>query len=383
MAKKIMFSVGEVSADRHGGILAKELKKLSPDLKLFGMGSSKMREAGVDIRYDVTELSSVGVVEYYDFYKDLEKVRDKMIELINDEKPDLIILMDMEGFNIDLAKRIKHLNIPTLYYITPQRWVLRLIDRNFIKDVGKYITKIITMFEDEQKLYEKHNIPASFFGNPVVDSVNITREASELREELNVKKDAVLIGLLPGSRKQEIENLTEIFLKSAKIIKDKVNSHFVIPISHKAYKSYIEDIANKYKTEYNINISVKIGDSHNLMNACDILILSSGSATLEALILEKPMVIAYKISKITFLLGKLLYKYKYIGLPNMLAKKSVVPELLQKDANPEQIALETIKILEDEKRIEKIKNEFKKVKKNIGSKGVVKEVAREIIKLIN
>lgn len=382
MAFKIMFSVGEISADIHGGMLAKELKQLIPDAYLFGMGGKKMKEAGVDVKYDVTTMSSVGIVEYYDFYKELKKTSNNVYNLVLTEKPDLLILMDMEGFNLDLAKKIKHTKIPTLYYITPQRWVLKIIGRNFTKTLSKNVTKIITMFEEEQKIYEKLGANSIYLGNPIIDSVKPSKTPEEIKKEYKISHEEKLIGLLPGSRKQEIDNLTELFLNSALLINKKIKCHFIIPVSHKNYKNKIENISKKFISKNDLKLTIAEENSHNIINACDFLILSSGSATLEAAILDKPMVIVYKISKITYFLGRLLYKYDYIGLPNMIVNKNIVPELLQKKANSQKICEESLNILLDNNKIKNIKNEFSLLKEKLGNKGVVKKVAAEIINML-
>jgi len=379
MTKKILFSVGEISSDRQCAKLVTELRKVLPDIELYGMGGNEMKKVGVDVRFDVTTMSTVGIKEYYEFYKDLERVRDGMYNLIVSNKPDLIILMDMEGFNIDLAKRIKQFNIPILYYITPQRWMLRLVGNLFIRKLGKYSTKAITVFEEEQKLYEKFGVNASYYGNPIMNSIEVTKNNLEVRKEYNISENKLLIGLLSGSRWQEIRGLTQIFLDSALLISSNFDCEFIIPVANSEYKEYIEQVSQKYINEHSLKLSIVEEKSHNIINACDFVILSSGSATLEAAMLEKPMIIVYKISQVTYLMGKLLYRYKYIGLPNIMAQKSIVPELIQNNAIPTKIYNETSKIVNNKANTEQIKMEFRKIKDKYQKEDTIKNVIKDII----
>lgn len=381
MPKKIIFSVGEISADRHAALLIEKIKEKHNDIEISGLGGRRMKNAGADIKFDVTTISTVGITEYYDYHKELESIRDTFINYIYKTNPDLIILMDMEGFNLDIAKRLNH-KFKLLYYITPQRWVLRIVGKSFIKNLAKYVPEIITLFEEEQKLYKKHNINAKYFGNPIAESIKITKTVDEVRENFGIKKDTTLIALMPGSRKQEIERLTGILIESAKLINEKLDAEFIIPVSHTVFKKPIENILSNYDTN-NINIKISTSDSHNIINACDFVILSSGSATLECALLEKPMLIVYKISKITYLIGKLLYKYKYIALPNMISGKEIVPELLQKDVNPQLISKKALDILNNQDNINIIKKEFQRLKKRLNTNGVINKVAEEIYEILN
>ncbi len=383
--KKIFFSVGEISADLHGARLIKEIYKMNPDIHFGGMGGEKMKKAGANIEFDVTMMSSVGITEYYDFYKDLEYVRDKFLSLIENEKPDLLILMDMEGFNLDLAIRIKKkgLNIKTLYYITPQRWVLRIIGSLFIKKLAKYVDNIITSLKEEFEFYEKKKINAKYFGNPISDSINITKPPIEIRNEYDIPVDHKLIAILPGSRKQEIEKLTKIFIESAKKINRKIKSVYIIPVAHKIFFDKIKKILENLGNDEKLKIIVTEEKSHNIINASDFIILSSGSSTLECAILKKPMVICYKISYITYVLGKIFYRYKFIGLPNILLNEYIVPELLQKEVNPENISDKVIDILSNENKKKYIKAKFDMLKDSLSNKeSVVNKVARYILQLI-
>jgi lipid-A-disaccharide synthase len=383
--KKIFFSVGEISADIHGARLIKELNSMNPDIYIGGMGGEKMKMVGANIEYDVTTMSSVGIIEYHDFYKDLENTRDNFLSLIQKEKPDLIIFMDMEGFNLDLAIRIKKLglNIKTLYYITPQRWVLRIIGTLFVKKLAKYVDNIITSLNKEFEFYKKLGINANYFGNPIIDSINITKSKTEIRKKNSIPDDHKLIAILPGSRKQEIEKLTRIFLESAKIINRSIKSVFIIPVAHKIFLNKVKKNLENFKKNENIKIIVTEEKSQNIINASDFIILSSGSSTLECAILKKPMVICYKISYITYVLGKIFYRYKYIGLPNILLNENIVPELLQNKVNPENISQYVINILGDQEKKKYIKTKFEILKDSLSNKeSVVNKVARYILQLI-
>lgn len=359
-----MFSVGEISADKHCAKLVRQLKKIFPDAKYIGIGGEHMEKEGVEIIFNTTMTSSVGMIEYYDFYKELKNIREKFLELIIKEKPDLIIFMDMEGFNLDLAKKIKKkkLDIKTLYYITPQRWMLRIAGDLFVKELSKNVDNIITTFEKEQEIYLKYSNNSIFLGNPLLTPINTTKDEKKFREEKNINKNQLLVGILPGSRKQEVHSLTEILLDVCVKINREFDAKFIIPIAHKNYENYFEKLLLNYTQKYNIDIILEKENSLNVINACDIVLLSSGSATLETALLGKPMVIVYKISCISYILAKILYRYKYIGLPNIILGKMIVPELLQKNVTPDKIFFETRKLLNNKKQIENIKKEFDKLK---------------------
>jgi lipid-A-disaccharide synthase len=372
---KIMISVGEASGDLNGAGLANALKKIEPDIKLLGMGGQAMNAAGVDIVYDIADLGVMGLVEILESLPKMFKLRDKLSEIMAAEKPDALVVIDYPEFNMRLAKAAKKQGIPVISYISPSAWAWR---RGRAKDVAKIVERVAAIFPFEADVYREAGANVTFVGHPLLDIVKPSLSKLEAYSYFKAHSDKPAIILMPGSRIQEINKLLPVMLAAAeKIVEEIPDCQFFLPIASTISREIVQDILSSCK------ITVKLTSEHtyDLMNIADAAIAASGTATLETSLMGLPTVIIYKLAPLTYFLGKFLVKIPNFGLPNIVAGRRVVPELIQDDANPEKIAVETIKILTDKALNDTMKQELSQVKAKLGNTGAVERAARVVLEV--
>lgn len=374
---KLMIISGETSGDLQAANLIKSLKLLDPHIEIFGMGGKKMQAEGVEIIYDITGLAIVGFWEVLKHLGVFKKIFEKLEKLLETRRPDAVILVDYPGFNLRFAKVCKEKNIPVIYYISPQIWAW---GEARIHEIKKYVDKMIVIFGFEESIYKEAGVKVSFTGHPFLDIVKPSWKKEETIKTSHMKHDSIKIALMPGSRKKEVEKHLPVMLRSCKIIKDKIpNTEFIIS----RVRELGQDLYNKIIKHSAIKPHSLDNRPYEIMDIADLVIVSSGSATLEIAIMEKPMLIIYKTSFLTWLLAKKLIKIPDIGLVNIVAGKRIVPELTQFDATPENIAKEALQILNDHKKAHDIKESLRKVKSKLGDPGASSRAAHIIHKFLN
>lgn len=367
---KIMISVGEASGDLHGASVAKEIKEINPHAHIFGMGGINMKNNGVELYHDIADLGVIGFVEVIKNLRRLFKLKADLVELMKKEKPDVLVVIDYPDFNMRLAKEAKKLNIPIISYISPSAWAWR---PGRAKDVAKVVDCIAAIFPFEADFYIKAGAKVEFVGHPLLDIVQPSMVKDDAYGYFSADQKKQIVLLLPGSRKQEIQNLLPEMLKAAEqIIAVRPNVQFFLPVASTIPRNMVSNILEQYKVKVNLTND----KNYDLMNIADVGIASSGTVTLEAAILELPTVVIYKLAFLTYLLGKMLVKIPYFSLPNIIVGKKLIPELLQNQANYNNIAKETIKILDNSA---KMKQEMKIVAEKLGQGGAVKKVAQLIL----
>ncbi|NQV04810.1 MAG: lipid-A-disaccharide synthase, partial [Candidatus Omnitrophica bacterium] len=335
-----------------------------------------MKTQGVEVIYDIVELAVVGFVEVIKHLATFKKILAKLVTLLDIRRPDAVILVDYPGFNLRFARYAKEKNIPVIYYISPQIWAW---GRKRIEEIKKYVDRMIVIFGFEEELYKEAGIKVSFAGHPLLDIVKPAWKKEATLKHLHLRHNSTKIALLPGSREKEVRHHLPEMLKACKRIKERLpNVEFILSRRKELDRSI-----------YNNIISSSIIKPHSLenkpyeiMDIADLVIVSSGSATLETAIMQKPMVIIYKTSFITWLLARELIKIPDIGLVNVVAGKRIVPELVQFQVNASNIAKESLKILENKKMQEDIKQSLKKVREKLGEKGAADRAAHLIQKLL-
>lgn len=367
---KIAIVAGEFSADIHGANLVKAIKKINPETRFFGFGGKLMVESGVDIEYDLTKLAIIGFVEPIKKYFFLKKLLFKFVEKIKIEKPDILILIDYPGFNLRLAKEVSKLNVPIYYYIAPQVWAWGY---KRIEKIKKYVKKVIVILPFEVDIYKNAGIDAVFLGHPIVDVVKPTMSKDDVFKEFGLNPEFKTIGIFPGSRTQEVKKLLPVMFEIIKGIKKRIEKvQFLIALSPSIE---IED-------KITDNIKIIRDKQYDVMNISDLLIVASGTITLEAALMKTPIVVLYKLNWISFLLAKILAKVKYISLVNIIKNKKIVSEYIQ-DFKINDIIEESIKLLYDEKSREKMKSDLSDVVEKLGENGISERVAKIILTKIN
>jgi lipid-A-disaccharide synthase len=370
---KIMISVGEASGDLHGASVAHALKTIQPNIKMFGMGGKAMSEAGVEIVYDIADLGVIGFVEVVKNLPRLFKLRDNLAELMEREKPDALVIIDYPDFNMRLAKIAKEKGIPVISYISPSVWAWR---KGRAKEVAKIVEKVAAIFPFEADVYKEAGANVAFVGHPLLDIVKPAMSKADAYQCFEADPAKPIVLLLPGSRQQEIISLLPVMLSAAEKIAEKVpECQFFLPVASTISREMLHSIIKQYK----VTVILTEKNTYDLMNIGNVAIAASGTVTLEASLLNLPTVIIYKLAAFTYFLGKLLVKIPYISLPNIIAGRKVVPELLQYAVTADNIAKETVPILLDSHLHKAMLKDLAEVKQKLGSVGAVERVAKEIL----
>lgn len=389
MEKKILIVAGEASSDLFAGNIVCEIKKLLPEAKFFGLGGAQMQQAGVNLYANIVDLAVVGFVEVLKNIRKFIAIFDGLLRQVDKIKPHLAILVDYPGFNLRLARELKKRNIPAVYYISPQLWAW---GGNRIKLIKRYVERIIVIFKFEEAIYKAEGIPVNFVGHPLLDIVKPTGN-------LNLPPGRINLALLPGSRENEVRNNLPIMLETARIITEKISNISLLLLRSSSIKRELfDEILTNYKPhtfvyseDGNFNatklrgklpIYILSNRTYEGLMSCDLALVASGSATLEAAILEKPFVIIYKVSFASWFFLRPIIKVPYIGLVNIIAGKKIVEEFVQYKACPKRIATYIMETLNNPKVITSIRKELSQIKSLLGEKGASQRAASIIVGML-
>jgi lipid-A-disaccharide synthase len=371
-----MIVAGEASGDLHGSRLVQEALRLDPELKFFGIGGSQMRDAGVDTLVDSREMAVVGLVEVLAHFDVIYRAFTTLRKIIRTEPPDLLILIDYPDFNLRLAKVAKRAGVKVLYYISPQVWAWRV---GRVKKIARLVDRMAVVFPFEVPFYEQEGVPVTFVGHPLVDTVRPTMERPVAQASFGLNPERTTVGLFPGSRRSEIKELLPTILASAKLLKERfADLQFILPLASSLEQT---DIA-PYLDSCGLDIRVVSGQGYDVMQVCDAIITVSGTVTLEIALMGVPMVIIYRVSPLTYQIGKRLIKVDHIGICNIVAGERVVQELVQHEAEPERIAAEIGRILTDKEYATVMIMKLRGVREKLGSGGASLRVARQALEIL-
>lgn len=375
-AHRVVVVAGEPSGDRHAADFVTALKSLDPQLKFSGMGGVAMLDAGVEIVVDSTRLAVVGLVEVLARYSEIRGALRQMQDHLKAHQPDLLVLVDYVEFNLRLARTAKNLGIKVLFYISPQVWAWR---PGRIKKIGRWIDAMAVLFPFEVDVYRRNNIPVRYVGNPLVDQVKVSQPRTALRQEFGLAVDAPVLGLFPGSRSSEIRRHLPVMIQAAKELRTRhPQLQLVIGVAPGL------DIEHEIKPLIQINLDIRLIEdrSHEVMAASDALLISSGTATLEAGLLGVPMVILYRVSAISYAILKRFLLIPDIGLVNVVAGRRIVPEFVQNDATDQNLANAAEELLFNSARAQEVRKALSSVREILGESGGsqrVAEMAKELI----
>ena len=302
----IMFSAGESSGDQHAANLFLELKKRRSDIKGFGMGGTKMAQAGVDINYDSAGIGVIGVIEVLKHYGEIRRALKRMQQLVSTQRPDLLVCVDYKEFNLKLARYAKQRGIKVLFYVSPQVWAWR---PGRVKTYGKAIDMMAVIFPFETAYYDAEQVPVRYVGHPSVDKVRPQQSREEDMSRFGLDEKEPVVGLLPGSRINEINRLLPVMLDAAEKLNARLpNIQFILPQAD----SIDDDLLKNHLSRSAIKITIIKNRPYDVIQCCDAVMTSSGTATLEIALLGVPMVITYKLAPITYWLGRLLVNTAFI-----------------------------------------------------------------------
>jgi len=367
--RTIMIVAGETSGDLHGSSLVRAMREIDPGLQFRGIGGRRMQEAGVELMANAADMAVVGLTEVIVKLNNIRKVLNLMKADLMAKKPDLLILIDYPDFNLMLGKAAKALGVRVFYYISPQVWAWR---RGRIKKIRAIVDKMAVILPFEEQLYREEDVDATYVGHPLLDTVRTKYTRQEALEKFGLQEGATTVGLLPGSRDTEIARLLPVMMNAAEILVKKLpRVQFVLPLAETLEQAFVENILQQSP----VPVRIVQNDTYDAIHLADIVIVASGTATLETALLGKPMVIVYKVSPLSYYIVKKIVTVEHIGLANIIAGKTIVPELIQDEANPERIATEVVNILNDEARMRNIRQELHAVRETLGQPGAAARAA--------
>jgi len=350
---RIGIVAGEASGDLLGSHLIEALKQKRSDIEFVGIAGPKMLRLGAKSLFPIERLSVRGYIEVLKHLWGLLKLRRQLLNHYLDNPLDLFIGIDAPDFNFWLEKKLKNHGVKTIHYVSPSIWAWR---KNRIKKIKCAVTEVLALFPFEPALYQNEGVQVSYVGHPLADILPMIPDTAGARDILKLDAKDFVVAMLPGSRQSEVQQHAHLFVQAAKrIYAERPDAKFLVPLITRETRQIFElEIFN----EHDLPIDLLFGHAHDAMEAADIVIVASGTATLEAALLKKPMVITYRMSKLSWQLLKRMRLQPYVGLPNILAGKFVVPELLQDDATPDNLAQTALKLVSDKDNLAEIKKEF-------------------------
>lgn len=338
---------GEPSGDLLGGALVAALRRREPSLRFVGIGGPKMAAAGVESLYPIDKLSVRGYVEVLRHYREITGIRRNLKRYFLRERPAAFIGIDAPDFNLDLEADLKAAGIPAIHYVSPAIWAWR---RGRIRKIRRAVSHMLNVFPFEKAIYDEAGIPSTYVGHPLADMLAEVPATVEARAELHLPAAAPVVALLPGSRVSELEQHADLFVAAAERIAAAVEGvRLLVPLLNRRTRDLFE--AALYRREHGeLEITLLFGHAHEAMAAADVVLLASGTATLEAALLRKPMVITYRMPRLSWWIMNNRRYQPWVGLPNILAGEFVVPELLQDAATPQALADAVVGLLQDRER---------------------------------
>ncbi len=372
----ILFSAGESSGDQHAANLFLELKKHQPDIQGIGMGSVQMAAAGIKLDYDSANIGVIGVVEVLRHYGEIRRALKLMQHVVAKQKPDLLVCVDYKEFNFKLARFAKQCGVKVLFYVSPQVWAWRA---GRVKKYGQVIDMMAVIFPFETAYYEAENVPVRYVGHPSVDKVHPQLTTAEAMAQFGLSAEHPVVGLLPGSRANEIKRMLPTMLAAAVLLhQQNPDIQFILPQA----PSIQDALLTPYLNNAPVNITVVKNQVYDAIPCCSAIMTTSGTATLEIALLTVPMVIAYKLSPLTYWLGKRLVKIAFIGLPNIILGKAIVKELIQHEATPAHLAEEINRILTDHAYAATLRDNLQQVKLKLGQGGGSNNMAQLVLQML-
>ena len=371
-----MMVAGEASGEMYGARLVEEARRLDPGISFFGMGGRRMLEAGVDILVDASDMAVVGLIEVVAHFGVIRRAYTTLRNILREDPPQLLILIDYPDFNLLLARAAKKAGVKVLYYISPQVWAWR---QGRVHRIARLVDHMAVVFPFEVSCYEKTGLPVTFVGHPLVDMVKHSMSKTEACRSCGLDPSRPVAGLFPGSRKGEVQRLFPVIIETAKVLKDRFPElQFVIPVA-----STLTDLDLKPQIDASgLPITLIVGRVHDVIQSCDAILTVSGTVTMEIALLGVPMVIIYKVSPLTYQIGRHFIKVDHIGICNIVSGERVVPELTQHDAEPCKIADELSRMLSDSEYAQGIRNKLLRVRSLLGDSGASHRVARLAIELL-
>lgn len=377
--KSIAMVAGEASGDMLGSYLMEAIKQHMPNVRFVGIGGPKMQSAGMEVLYPMEKLAVMGYVEVLRHYREIVGIRRNLREKLIAEPPDLFIGIDAPDFNLDLELSLKQHGIPTVHYVSPSIWAWR---GERIHKIKRAVSHMLALFPFEAPLYEQAGIPVSYVGHPLADILPMVPNRDAMREQMRIQPQQKVFAFLPGSRQSEVRQLARIYIDTAKLILQKIpDAQFLVPLATRETRNIFEEAVWLAEAR-DLPITLLFGHAHDAMVAADVVLVASGTATLEAALLKRPMVITYRMPAISWWLMKRKKYQPYVGLPNIIAEKFLVPELLQDDATPENLAQALVNLVSNKKAVAELEEKFSDMHAML-KQGTAQQAAQAIMPYLN
>lgn len=353
MSRCFAMVAGEASGDILGAGLIKALKAQYPDAKFIGIGGPKMIAEGFESLYPMERLSVMGLFEVLGRLGELLKIRKELFKTIKSMKPDVFIGIDAPDFNLSLEKKLKESGIKSVHYVSPSVWAWR--EKRVFK-IKKSVDLVLCLFPFEVDFYKKYDVPAICVGHTLADAIELKPDVEKAKKALSIGGSHPVVAILPGSRQGEVSRLGELFMQTAELVQVSIPKvEFLIPAANEERRQQLQEILSQHE---NVNVTLFNGKSREVMTAADVVLMASGTAALEGMLLKKPLVVSYKFSAISaFFLFRMLTQ-KFVSLPNLLAGKELIPEILQDDATPENLSKAVLKFMQDENAAKHLHDDF-------------------------
>ena len=378
-SKRIMIVTGEASGDLHGAKLMSAITAQLPDTKFFGVGGKNMAAKGCEILIPGEELAVMGIVEIVGHLPVILNAFNKLKrEFYGSNKPDALVLIDFPEFNLRLARQAKKAGIPVLYYVSPQVWAWR---RGRVKKIAAVVDSLAAIFPFEPAFYDGQDILVKYVGHPLLDEFEEAGNCQNLRPRLQISQDKKVVGLFPGSRHNELRYMLDTLVESAQLIFDKEPEvHFLVPVANTLSRA---DIQSRFPTELPVSF-IESDDAtiYDVASSCDTILTVSGTVTLQIALVGTPMAIFYKVSPLTYAIGKRLIKVDHAGLANIVAEDRIVPEFIQDMATPQNLADEALRVLQDNRYAKDMRSALEQVHTKLGEPGCSARVAEMLLQLL-
>ena len=375
---QILISAGEASGDMYAARLATALRARA-NVQLFGMGGPRMREAGVEIVADCSEVSLVGIVEIAKKLPALNRVWKRLLGEVDARKPRLAILTDFPGFHLRLARALKHRNVPNVYFVCPQFWAWRPWRANLVR---RRFVRGLCIFPFEQDWYRSRGVAADFIGHPLVGNVSATSTRAEFAARHGLDSAKPIVALLPGSRAGEIAHHMPPLVRACHLISQGRQVEFVLALAPGMSRSSVDRYLSSKAAEDAVRIHVVEDATYDALGAAELAIVSSGTATVEAALMNAPMIVIYRLAPLTAAIARLLVRTPMVAMVNLIAGKKIVPELVQNDFTPERVASEAIRLLDSPSARAEIQRGLAEVRTKLGPPGAIDRAADIIASML-
>jgi len=371
---RILISAGEASGDRLGAGLALALRRMRPDVELVGMGGSQMASAGVRLVQDSSEVAVVGILEVLSHLPAIRRAMGRLEQCLEQERPDLFVPIDFPDFNLRLAARAGRAGVGVVYFVSPQVWAWR---RGRVRRIRELVRRMMVLFPFETRVYEEAGVPVTFVGHPVAESVAEPRSRDELCRAAGLDPSRPVVALVPGSRRSEVSRLLPPMLAAAARVRERhPDVQWLIPVAPGLPRALLEEGVRSSRLP---DVSFHEGDFPEILTVCAAGAVASGTASLEAAVAGLPMVVVYRVNLVSYLVGRMLVQVDDIALPNLVAGRRVVPELIQGDCTGDRIAGELLRYLDQPEEAARVRDELSGIRERLGGPGVFDRAAAEIL----